>query len=268
MEPQPAAFEKAHYSLPPFPKLCGIVVKQREVVHIAQIAFRPQDLLAEMVEAVEIEIGEKLAGQVADRQSAPSLEGRKQVVTRIMQTHRLLRVGGIHDPVRESQGASAGDPPAEVPLEGFVVNGREIAIDVAAQDMLEAVPKFLITRDGAMRPLALPVCVTVMDEAPLEQRSADCTKCVMNDPIPKRRWGDDAMFGIKNLDRPVAARPVASALQLPLKAQDFLFQIGEERCCPQFRPLVSDRPQASGMQGGKGRDSVKQIPFLACRDSP
>ena len=76
------------------------------------------------------------------------------------------------------------------------------------------------------------------------------------------------MFGIENLDRPVAARPVASALQLPLKAQDFLFQIGEERRCSRFRPLVSDRPQASGMQGGEGCDSIKQTLFLACHDSP
>ena len=66
VEPQPAAFEESGDAVPPLHESLGVIVEQREVVHVAQVALRPQNLLAEVVEAVEMDIGEELAGQVAD----------------------------------------------------------------------------------------------------------------------------------------------------------------------------------------------------------
>ena len=51
-------------------------MEQREVIDIAQIRC-PQNLGTEMVERIEIEVGEKLTRQVADREAAPALERRE-----------------------------------------------------------------------------------------------------------------------------------------------------------------------------------------------
>ena len=46
----------------------GVIVEQRKVIHVAQIG-RLQDLGDEMIEAIEVNIGEELAGEIADRQT-------------------------------------------------------------------------------------------------------------------------------------------------------------------------------------------------------
>ena len=46
----------------PFLQTAQIVAEKREVVHVSEIALGPEHLLAEMVEAVEIHVGEELAG--------------------------------------------------------------------------------------------------------------------------------------------------------------------------------------------------------------
>ena len=66
VQAQAATFQEAGNPAPPVLELPGVVVKQDEVVHIAQVALRTQDFLAEVVQAVQVEVGEELAGQVPD----------------------------------------------------------------------------------------------------------------------------------------------------------------------------------------------------------
>ncbi len=56
-----------------------IVMEQGEVVHIAHVG-RAQNFRHEMIEAVEIEVGEELARQISNRQSATALKWREQIV--------------------------------------------------------------------------------------------------------------------------------------------------------------------------------------------
>ena len=107
MEAQAAAFQEAGDAAPPFLEAVGVVVEECEVVHVAQVALRSQDLLAEVVQAVEVDVREELAGQVADGQAAPALERGEQVVAGVVQRHRLLGVGAVDDAVRQRQGANA-----------------------------------------------------------------------------------------------------------------------------------------------------------------
>ena len=58
----------------PLRELARIVVEEREILHVANVSLRPQHLFAEVVEAVEVEVGEELAGEVADG-ATPLLEG-------------------------------------------------------------------------------------------------------------------------------------------------------------------------------------------------
>ena len=65
METQAAVSEEPGDATPPVFQAFGVVVEEREVVDVAQVAPRPQDLLAEVVETVEVHVGEELARQVA-----------------------------------------------------------------------------------------------------------------------------------------------------------------------------------------------------------
>ena len=66
MELQPPALQVGADPLPPLVELRGVVVEQCGVVDVAQVSARAQHLLAEVVEPVEMDVGEELAGQVAD----------------------------------------------------------------------------------------------------------------------------------------------------------------------------------------------------------
>ena len=101
MQAQAAAFQEPGDAEPPALEAFGVVVEEREVVHVAQVALRSQHLLAEVVQAVEMDVGEELAGQVADGQAAPALERGEQVVAGVVERHRLLGVGAVDDPVRQ-----------------------------------------------------------------------------------------------------------------------------------------------------------------------
>ena len=70
-----------------------------------------------MVQTVQVDVGEELAGEVADGQAAPALERAEQVVAGVVERHRLPGVGAVDDAVRQRQGTGAGDAPAETALE-------------------------------------------------------------------------------------------------------------------------------------------------------
>ena len=67
---------------------------------------------------------------------------RQEIVAREQQVDRLLRVGAVDNPVGEGQGAFAGDAAPQVVLEDLMIDGGEVAVDVATQDMAVAVAEF------------------------------------------------------------------------------------------------------------------------------
>jgi hypothetical protein len=118
-------------------------VEQCEVVHVTQVR-RLQDVLDVVIEAIEVDLREELAREVADRQAAASLERREEIVTREVVVHRLLGVRAVHDRVDEPKRRRADAPPAEVVFQDLVIDRREVAVDVASQHVAMAVPELLI----------------------------------------------------------------------------------------------------------------------------
>lgn len=101
-----------------------------------------------MVKRIEVDIGEELTGQVADRQAAPSLERREQTIAREPQFDRLLRVRAVDDLIAQGQGADAGNPAPEIRLQDGVVDRREVSPDVAAKHVGVAVAETARTEQG------------------------------------------------------------------------------------------------------------------------
>ena len=106
-----------------------------------------------MIEAVEIEIGEKLAGQVADRQATAAPEGCKEIIAVEIKVHRLLRVRAIDDQVQKRERRWASDAAAKVGFQDRMIDRRKIAVDVASQNVGVAVAITLIGLDSRCVPL-------------------------------------------------------------------------------------------------------------------
>ena len=253
-EPKATAFEVAVDPPPPVDESPRVVGKQDEVVHVAEVALRPQDFLAEVVEPVQVHVGEELAREVSDRQPPPPLEGREQVVARIVEVHPLLRVRAVDDRIGQRQGARAGETPPEVALQDRVVDGREVAVDVAAEHVPEAVAELLVAGDGPVRPLPDAVRVAVVDEAPLEDRLADLAEGVVHDPVAERRGRDEPVLRVEHLDDRVTPRPVHAAREFAFEAEDLSLEVREEGGDAGFRPLPLRRTQRRRPERGEGGD--------------
>ena len=144
-----------------------------------------------------------------------------------------------------------------------MVDGREVAVDVAAQDVAEAVAEPLVAGDGPMRALAGAVGVAVVDETALEERLAHGAQRVVDHSVAERRGGDDAVLGVEDFDRLVAPRAVAATRKRALQAQDFLLEVGEEGGDAGLGPFAGSRAERSGTQGGEGGDGVEEVVGLS-----
>lgn len=60
VEDEAAALEEALDAAAPCGEAVGVVVEEGEIVDVAEVAIRPQHLLAEVVEPVEVDVGEEL----------------------------------------------------------------------------------------------------------------------------------------------------------------------------------------------------------------
>ena len=78
-------------------------MKQRKIVHITHVTLCTQNLFAEMIQPVKIDIGEKLTGQIANWKPSASFMRREQIVPRKILYNRLLRIGCIDNPVCQFQ---------------------------------------------------------------------------------------------------------------------------------------------------------------------
>ena len=81
------------------------MVQHHHIVHVAQAGPDVQDLLEVMVQVVEVEIGEELAGQIADGNADSPLDRCKEVIAG--EIARVLGSSGrpIDDAIQQVQDA-------------------------------------------------------------------------------------------------------------------------------------------------------------------
>lgn len=92
MQPKPQTRQKVSNTLAHFSQRGLVVSKKDEIVHVAQIPLWPQFPKHELIERVQINVGEELRGLIADRQAAPTLERSEQVIAWEICGRFLLRV--------------------------------------------------------------------------------------------------------------------------------------------------------------------------------
>lgn len=95
-----------------------VIGEHGEIVHIAKIPWKTQSVLDEMVQFPQVEIGEVLAGQVADRHALARPATRKRM---------------IDDAVQQGQELLVLELSAANGLENLVVHAFEVGAHVAQQ---------------------------------------------------------------------------------------------------------------------------------------
>lgn len=245
-------------------KFARIIPEQREVVDVTEIAARPQPLSHVVIELVEIHIREELAGEVSDRQTAPSFDRGQQIIARKVEMNGFLRIGPVDNPIEQPQRRCAGDTSAEVPFQDRVIDGGKISVDVAAQHMTRAVAELLIPRHAGMGSFADAVGETVIDEATLEDWLDDMTERMMDDTVSKRSGGDTSRLRILDLDHRVFPRRPTLFSQLSFEAQAFSFQMSHERSGPGRATLAFHGAFGGRDEGGEAGDLIEEIIEAAC----
>ena len=195
MQQQSATFKILGNCQLPLFHLSPLVVEQCEIIDLPQIAFRTQHLFAIVIKSVEVYVGKELTGQIADRNAASSFQGRKHFIAREMNVDRFLRIGSVNNAVHQIQGSGACDASTNVLFENFVNNRGEISINATAKHITKSIPKLLISCHRAVRALALAICTGIKNESALEYLTQNGMQRMVNDPVSKRRCGNDSMLG-------------------------------------------------------------------------
>ena len=187
--------------------------EHREVIHVPDIAGHALAILEEMVQFPEVQVGEVLAGQVADREAPAGLGTRQQVVD---------------DPVQQAQqGRILELAPAER-LQGLVVDALEVPADIAQQVVGELPGALLQTPDRSVGALAPPAGIRIIDQAGLQDRVQHGADRVLDNPVPEMGGADPASLGLADDEGPVGTHPVAAGTQLLLQLQQVGLQVEDE----------------------------------------
>ena len=175
-----------------------VVGEDQEVIDVADVA-QPESVGDEVVERVEVDVGEELAGLVAERQAPAPFGGSEQVVAGKPHQHRVLGVAVVDDPVHQPEDIGVFDLAGDQVLEDGVVDRREELADIRLQDVAVTAGELLAAVHGGVGALALAAGVAVVDERPLEDRLQHAGQGVMHDPVPERGGAD--LAGLPLVDR-------------------------------------------------------------------
>lgn len=136
VKPQPISLQECFNGVSDLPKLFFAVFENSQVVHITDIASALQHLFNEMVKVVQIDIGEKLAGEVSDRDSSPPLVRLEKIIPLKIIEDLLLRIAVVDNGLHQPERVRAFDFPLYLFKKALMVDRGKIFLNVALQDKL------------------------------------------------------------------------------------------------------------------------------------
>ena len=242
MQPQSDRLQVFGYPLLGFPEPVFVIAKHHEIVTITDVIPATQGLLYKVVEIVEIKVGKKLAGQIADGDSLFAGHGRKQVVSGKVLEGRLARpLFGCDDLIHQPEGVPAFYfMPDLFPQDG-VIDAEEILPDITLQDEAIFWQKLPIPGNGFVGAFFLDAGIGVVDKGFSDQRFDHIDQGVMDDPVPVRCGADSACFGVMDQKIRVFPRHVGFGLQQADDAEQILLQVEFEQGRGASKPLTPAR---------------------------
>ena len=136
--------------------------------HEAQVGRAAQLTRHEMIELVEIAVGPKLTGQVADGQAARAVDGKQVVVREV--DHVILSSQRAGAAAQNQRDQAAQIPVLDAPVEGVLqdamVNAGKVLAQIALQNVAIALQPVLACVQAAMRALTDAVAIVLAGAFP------------------------------------------------------------------------------------------------------
>jgi len=216
-----ASLRQEPLNLPSNPvQLALAVVEHPEVVRVANVSPHSELFLDEVVQWIEEDVGEELAGQIANRQSSGAEEG-KEVVAGEESVRKLGAqdvLSAIEDRLHQGQRASTANHPAHGPEQQFVVDRGKEPNDVRAQAESVASCKLVRPANGLVSSLSPSARIGVVDESTLEERLECTDERVVDHSVAKGRSGDEPSLRFVDEKRAICSGPI------PCR-EKFLFEV-------------------------------------------
>lgn len=226
-----------------------------EVICVPDIVPDLERVLDELIELVEVDVGEELRCEISDGDAGvPEESGvpsRKASDDRTQQGDGFLIFQTLFEDADQD----------------IVIDGCEELMNVALEDearpcaVAAYAPQYLFQRSHRlMRSLALPAGERVGNECWLEERIKHGEDRMMQDAILHRCFVDAALLGIADSEGAVWLMPIGSSDQLPMQAKKVLLQMSLEI----FHILPFLLPFAKLLPGSEeiflGSDPLKKVP--------
>lgn len=120
----------------------SIVGKRGKIINVAEVFFDAQLFFDKVIKAVEIEVGKALAGEVANGETAPSLDGGEEGVTGEVDDYGFLLVAAVDNGVHEPEGVGTFDFAAQDSFKNLMVDAGEVFSDIALKNISTGTGKF------------------------------------------------------------------------------------------------------------------------------
>ena len=231
-----------------------------QIIHVAQTGPDAGQGTEAVIDGVEVQIRQKLAGEIADGQPPWPFQGCEQGVAG-EPIDGGTAAGAIgQDGAEQPEGARAGDQLLQLGEQEKVIDGWEIKADVGLQHPGMFAAGAVKATQGTMGAVALAVGVTGGNEVELKRRSHHRDQGVMHDPITEGGGTHHPGFGLAHHELPVRTGRIGEAPTFMLQLKEFALQIGAkgENIWPV--PLAPAGLAESSQQGGEGRDAGIEIP--------
>ena len=100
----------------------------RTIVHVAKVAGKPEGLLHEVIQRIQVDVREELAGLVPDGQAPAALPGREEIVPGKVVGSRFLEVAAIDDAGRQGENPGVLDLAGQGSLQQGVIDAGEVRL--------------------------------------------------------------------------------------------------------------------------------------------
>lgn len=242
------------------------VVESAEVVGIADVSAHPELLLDEVVERVELDVGEELAREVADGEP-PGPDESEQVVAGKERPGELALediAASSEDARDQVESAPAAHGPGDRGEEDLEIDGGEETHDVAPEAGAVASHEAMGAIQRGVCPLALAARVRVVDEPALEQRLQDADERVMDHAVTEGCGRDEAGLRNVNAEGAVAPRLVGAREQRVAEAVEAVLQLVVEGDRPRRCAVRPPRPIVGPPQVLEGGDPLEEGARALC----
>ena len=219
--------EEIIHRLPAIPQICFVIAHDDHIIHVANILPRTQRVLGILVSLVEVEIGEHLARQIADRHANTCFTLTCLDVDAEQSAALLI----VNDAPQELQQFLVFENPVQDTKQDGMIDAVKVFADIELQhvDLARRVADVLLQlADSSLCTAANPAGVARRDISFIEQVADLPIYRPLHHTVAERKCHDKPFLRIRDVKLPIPADMVRVPDELVLELNQIFFKIPRE----------------------------------------